>query len=75
MDYGDMNWLAIICAGVAYWLLGDRHRLSRRRLHCHGRYFVDLALGDIHKCNTARFSNDFVGGGRVRDAQPIAGES
>jgi hypothetical protein len=22
MDYGDMNWLAIICAGLAYWLLG-----------------------------------------------------
>jgi len=21
-DYGDMNWLAIICAGLAYWLLG-----------------------------------------------------
>src|SRR6476620_7486191 len=22
MDYGDMNWLAIVCAGLAYWLLG-----------------------------------------------------
>ena len=22
MDYGDMNWLAIGCAGLAYWLLG-----------------------------------------------------
>lgn len=22
MDYGDMNWLAILCAGLAYWLLG-----------------------------------------------------
>src|SRR5205814_1857730 len=22
MDYGDMNWLAIVCAGLTYWLLG-----------------------------------------------------
>ena len=22
MDYGDMNWPAIVCAGLAYWLLG-----------------------------------------------------
>src|SRR6476661_11169550 len=22
LDYGDMNWLAVVCAGLAYWLLG-----------------------------------------------------
>src|SRR5205823_6856331 len=22
LDYGDMNWLAVFCAGLAYWLLG-----------------------------------------------------
>jgi len=22
LDYGDMNWLAILCAGLAYWLPG-----------------------------------------------------
>ena len=22
MDYSDMNWLAIVCAGLTYWLLG-----------------------------------------------------
>ena len=22
MNYGDMNWLAVVCAGLAYWLLG-----------------------------------------------------
>src|SRR5437588_6247072 len=22
MDYGDMNWLAIVYAGLAYWVLG-----------------------------------------------------
>ena len=22
LDYGDMNWLAVLCAGLAYWLLG-----------------------------------------------------
>jgi hypothetical protein len=20
LDYGDMNWLAVFCAGLAYWL-------------------------------------------------------
>ena len=20
LDYGDMNWLAILCAGLTYWL-------------------------------------------------------
>ena len=22
LNYGDMNWLAVFCAGLAYWLLG-----------------------------------------------------
>ena len=22
LDYGDMNWLAVFCAGLAYWLVG-----------------------------------------------------
>ena len=22
LDYGKMNWLAVLCAGLAYWLLG-----------------------------------------------------
>jgi hypothetical protein len=22
LDYGDMNWFAVLCAGLAYWLLG-----------------------------------------------------
>jgi len=22
LDYGDMNWLAVFCAGLPYWLVG-----------------------------------------------------
>jgi hypothetical protein len=34
MDYGDMNWLAIVCAGLAYWLLAQYG--IRRYLVRHG---------------------------------------
>ena len=42
LDYGDMNWLAVFCAGLAYWLVGAIWywfylvRRGARRIEQHG---------------------------------------